>query len=185
MNRSVAILIGIVLVIGIAFAGMYNGLVRKQVAVDSAWAQVENVLQRRADLIPNLVSTVKGFAKHEKGILAKLAEARTQYAGAKSTDEKAKAGSVLEGAIGRILLIMENYPNLKANESFNKLMDELSGTENRIAVERMRYNEAVQNFNTTIRRVPYNFMAGFMGFTAKNFFEAAPEAKAAPKVSFE
>ena len=185
MNRTVAILIGIVLALGIAFVGMYNGLVQRQVAVDTAWAQVENVLQRRADLIPNLVSTVKGFAKHEKDILEKLAQARSQYAGARTVDDKIKAANAMEGSLARLMVIVENYPNLKANESFARLMDELAGTENRIAVERMRYNEAVQNFNTTIRRIPYNLLSGAMGFKAKTFFQAAPEARAVPKASFD
>lgn len=185
MNRTAAVILGIIVVAGIALAGMYNSLVRKDIAVTSAWAQVENVLQRRADLIPNLVSTVKGYAKHEKEVLKALADARAQYSGARSLDEKIKAGNAMESALARLLVIVENYPNLKANESFARLMDELSGTENRIAVERMRYNEAVQDFNTTIRRFPYNLLARAMGLAPKPFFEAAPEAKAVPKVSFE
>ena len=185
MNRTLAIILGAVLLIAIAFVGIYNRLVTMDVAVTTSWAQVENVLQRRADLIPNLVSTVKGFAKHEKDILDKLAEARTQYTGAKSPDEKMKAANQMEGALGRLMVIVENYPNLKANESFAKLMDELAGTENRIAVERMRYNQAVQDLNGAVRRVPYNIIAGPFGFKARNFFEAAPEAKAVPKVSFD
>ncbi len=185
MNKTLLIVLGAAILVGVTLAGMYNGLVRRDIAVTSAWAQVENVLQRRADLIPNLVSTVKGYAKHEKEILENLAQARTQYAGAKTQGEKIKAANALEGAIGRLLVIVENYPNLKANETFARLMDELSGTENRIAVERMRYNEAVQDFNTTIRRIPQNFIAGMMGFKARDFFQAAPEAKAVPKVDFE
>src|SRR5882762_8323334 len=136
MNKTIAVVLFIILAAGIELARLYNGLVRRQDAVDAAWSQVENVLQRRADLIPNLVSTVKGFAKHEKDILNRLAEARSQYAGARTVDEKIKASNAIEGAIGRLLVIVENYPNLKANETFAKLMDELAGTENRIAVER-------------------------------------------------
>lgn len=185
MNKKTAIIIGIVLFIVAAFAGMYNGLVRRDVAVTTAWAQVENVLQRRADLIPNLVSTVKGYAKHERAILKELADARTRYAGAHTQGEKMTAGNRLERAIGRLMVIVENYPNLKANETFSKLMDELAGTENRIAVERKRYNDAVQDLNTTLRRVPYVFFAGALGFKAKDFFEVVPEAKVVPKVNFE
>ena len=185
MSRKTVIILGVVIFAAAAAAGLYNGLVRRDIAVTTAWAQVENVLQRRADLIPNLVSTVKGYARHEKEIFVKLAEARTQYAGAKTQGEKIKAANLLEGAIGRLLVIVENYPNLKANETFSKLMDELAGTENRIPVARMRYNEAVKDLNTTLRRVPYVFFAGALGFKAKDFFEAAPEAKAVPKVSFE
>ena len=185
MSKKILIILGIVLFVLAAGAGLYNGLVRRDVAVTTAWAQVENVLQRRADLIPNLISTVKGYTKHEREILETLAEARTKYAGAQTPSEKMKASNALEGAIGRLLIIVENYPNLKANETFLKLMDELAGTENRIAVERKRYNDAVADLNTTLRRIPYVFFAERCGFKAKDFFEAAPEAKAVPKVSFE
>ena len=183
-NKRAAILIAIVLIVfGLLFS-TYNGLVTRDVAVAGAWSQVENVLQRRADLIPNLVSSVKGYVKHESEVLESLAKARTQYAGARSFDEKTKAANQMEGALSRLMVIVENYPVLKANESFNKLMDELAGTENRIAVERMAYNEAVRDFNTTIRRVPANFIAGPFGFKEKPFFEAEAGAKAVPKVDF-
>jgi LemA protein len=187
MKKSTATAVGIIgiALLGLILAvGMYNGLVRKDVAVSTAWAQVENVLQRRADLIPNLVSSVKGYVTHERGVLDDLAEARTRYAGAATIDAKIKAAGEMEGALGRLLVVVENYPNLKASETFLKLMDELSGTENRIAVERKRYNEAVQDFNTTIRRIPYNFMAGIAGFSSKPFFEAQPAARNVPKVDF-
>lgn len=173
-----------VLVLGAIGVQSYNGLVQKDIAVTSAWSQVENVLQRRADLIPNLVSTVKGFAKHEKEILDNLAAARAQYTGARSPDEKMKASGAMEGALARLLVVVENYPNLKANESFAKLIDELSGTENRITVERMRYNEAVKTYNTAIRVFPGRIFAGIFNFGPKEFFEAAPEAQAVPKVDF-
>ncbi len=177
-------LIGFLILAGGSAVQIYNGLVQKNIAVDGAWSQVENVLQRRADLIPNLVSTVKGFAKHEKSILDNLAAARAQYAGARSADEKMKASGAVESALARLLVIVENYPNLKANETFARLMDELSGTENRIAVERMRYNEAVKDLNTSIRIFPGNILAKLFGFAPRNFFEAAPEAQAVPKVDF-
>ncbi len=186
MNKTIAIILGALIGFGVLFASLYNSLVSRDVAVTSAWAQVENVLQRRLDLIPNLVSTVKGYAKHEKDIFEKLAEARAQYAGAKSVDEKIKATNALEGAIGRLLVIVENYPNLKANETFARLMDELSGSENRIAIERMRYNDTVRDLNTALRKFPYNLVAGFSGkFKEKQFFEAVPEASSVPKVDFE
>ncbi len=185
MNKTLAVILGVVLLVAIAFGGMYNRLVSLDVGVTTAWAQVENVLQRRADLIPNLVSTVKGFARHEKDILTKLAEARTQYAGARTPDEKMKAANAMEGPLARLMVIVENYPKLKANETFGTPMYEDSGTHHRIAVERMRYNDAVQAFNTTIQRIPYNIVAGFKGYKPKTFFEAAPEAKAVPKVSFD
>jgi LemA protein len=184
-NKKSAVIIGIVLLIFISIAGAYNGLVKRDIAVSTAWAQVENVLQRRADLIPNLVSSVKGYVRHERQVLDNLAKARTEYAGAKSPEEKMKAAGAMEGALSRLLVIVENYPNLKANETFARLMDELSGTENRIAVERKRYNEAVQDLNTALRRVPYVFFAGSLGFKPKLFFEAEAGAKAVPKVNFE
>ncbi len=175
---------GFAVIAGASMVRMYNGLVQKKIAIDGAWSQVENVLQRRSDLIPNLVSTVKGFAKHEKDIMNNLAAARSQYAGAKSVDEKMKASNAMEGALARLLVIVENYPSLKANENFSKLMDELSGTENRIAVERMRFNEAVKIYNTDIQIFPGNIVARVFKFGARTFFEVAPEAKAVPKVDF-
>ncbi|HCJ67537.1 MAG TPA: LemA family protein [Elusimicrobia bacterium] len=184
MKRNWLIALGVVILVVLLLVGMYNGLVKRDVAVTTAWSQVENVLQRRADLIPNLVSSVKGYVKHEKEVLKNLADARTQYSAAKTTDEKIKAAGQMGDALSRLLVIVENYPNLKANETFNRLMDELAGTENRIAVERKRYNEAVQDLNTTIRRIPYNFIASVFGFKAKPFFEAEKEAKAVPKVDF-
>ena len=179
------IIIGVVLAFAALLMGMYNGMVQRDVQVSTSWAQVENVLQRRADLIPNLVNSVKGFAKHEKDILNNLANARAQYSGAKTVPEKIEASNRMESALARLMVIVENYPNLKANETFARLMDELSGTENRIAVERKRYNEAVQDFNTAVRRFPSNLIASVFGFKAKPFFEAAPEARTVPKVDFE
>ncbi|MBI5573724.1 MAG: LemA family protein [Elusimicrobia bacterium] len=183
--KGLIVAVVVLILVVVIPVGMYNGLVRRDVAVTTAWSQVENVLQRRADLIPNLVSSVKGYMKHEKEILDNLAKARTQYTGAKTFNEKLKAGALMEGALARLLVIVENYPNLKANETFNRLMDELAGTENRIAVERKRYNESVQDLNTTIRRVPYNLIANQFNFKAKPFFEAESGAKAVPKVDFE
>ena len=183
-KKIVFVILGIVLLLAMGAVRAYNRLVNLDVGVSSAWAQVENVLQRRADLIPNLVSTVKGYAKHEKEILESLAEARSQYAGAKSIGEKMKASQTMEGALSRLLVIVENYPNLKANETFSRLMDELAGTENRIAVERKRYNESVQELNTALRKIPYNFFAGMFGFKEKPFFEAEAGSKTVPKVQF-
>lgn len=179
------IIIGAIFLLVLVTIGMYNGLVRRDVAVSTAWSQVENVLQRRSDLIPNLVSTVKGYVKHEGEVFNTLAKARSQYAGAKTIDEKMKASGEMGSALARLMVIVENYPNLKANESFSRLMDELSGTENRIAVERKRYNEAVQDYNLSVRKVPQRFIAGAFGFTQKSFFEAEPGAKSVPKVDFE
>ena len=185
MGKIFGVLAGGAILLAVILGGFYNSLVQKDVGVDQAWAQVENVLQRRSDLIPNLVATVKGYAKHEREVLDGLARARTQYAGAHGPSEKMAAAQEMGGYLSRLLVIVENYPNLKANENFNRLMDELSGTENRISVERMRYNEAVGAFNGAIRRVPGNLFAGVMGFKARPFFEADQAARTVPKVEFE
>lgn len=187
MNKGLVFLIVIIVIAGIcvlSYFGIYNSFVKKEVTVSEAWAQVENVLQRRSDLIPNLVLTVKGYAKHEKEILDNLAKARASYAGAKTIDEKMKAGHEMGNLISRLMVIVENYPNLKANETFIRLMDELAGTENRISIERMKYNAAVSDFNVTIRSIPYNFVANKMGLTPKPFFEAEKGKKEVPTVDF-
>jgi LemA protein len=162
----------------------YNKFVSQEEAIKAQWAQVENQLQRRNDLIPNLVETVKGYASHEEGVFKEIAESRSRLLGAKSPDETIAAANQQSGALGRLLLIAENYPNLKANEQFNGLMDELSGTENRIAVERMRYNERVQEYQTAKRQFPSNITAKLFGFKEYPFFAAPAEAKQVPKVNF-
>ena len=172
------------LIAGGSLVGIYNRLVGQNEEVNKAWAQVQNVLQRRADLIPNLVETVKGYASHEKQVFESVAEARSRLAGAASPREAAAANAGLTSALGRLLAIAENYPTLKANENFIRLQDELAGTENRIAVERMRYNEAVRAFNTMIKRFPAKFLAGLFGFGPREYFEAEEGAKEVPKVKF-
>ena len=162
----------------------YNRFVSQEVAIKAQWAQVENQLQRRNDLIPNLVETVKGYAAHEEGVFKDIADSRSRLLAAKSPEETMAAANQQTGALGRLLAISENYPQLKANEQFNRLMDELSGTENRIAVERMRYNQLVQQYNTSRRQFPANITAKLFGFKEYPFFEAAPEAKQVPKVTF-
>ncbi len=188
MKTGMKVLLAIVilaLIIGGMIGSSYNRLVALDTAITGSWAQVENVLQRRNDLIPNLVNTVKGYAKHEKAVFDDVADARAKLAGAKSINEKVNAYSQLDGAISRLLAISENYPQLKANESFEKLMDELAGTENRIAVERKRYNEIVQEYNTTVRSFPGNIIAGMTGFKVKDvYFKAEEKAKEVPKVNF-
>jgi LemA protein len=174
----------LVLVIGCSVVGRYNRLVTLSETVDASWAQVENVLQRRADLIPNLVETVKGYAAHEREVFEQVAEARSRLAGAASPAEAARANEGLTSALGRLLAIAEAYPELKANENFARLQDELAGTENRIAVERRRYNETVRSFNTTIQRFPDRLVAGLLGFTQREYFEAAEGAREVPKVEF-
>ena len=174
----------IVLVVGGWLAGRYNGMVRQNEQINNAWAQVKVVLQRRLDLIPNLVETVKGYAAHEKEIFENVAEARSKLAGATTPQEAAAANAGLTSALGRLLAIAENYPNLKANENFMRLQDELAGTENRIAVERRAYNETVRAFNAMIKTFPNNFIAGMFGFQPREYFDADEGAKEAPKVKF-
>jgi LemA protein len=162
----------------------YNKFVSQEEAVKAQWAQVENQLQRRNDLIPNLVETVKGYATHEESVLKEIADSRSRLLAAKSPEESIAAANQQTSALGRLLAVVENYPNLKANEQFNRLMDELSGTENRIAVERMRYNERVQEYNTSRRQFPANVTAKLFGFKEHPFFTAPEEAKQVPKVNF-
>lgn len=166
------------------FAGNYNTFVRLDQAVKSAWAQVENQLQRRFDLIPNLVETVKGYAKQEKDVLIEVTNARARVGGAGNVPDKIAANNELSGALSRLLLVVEKYPDLKSNQNFLHLQDELAGTENRIAVERMRYNEAVKTYNQAIKSFPANLLAGMFGFKEGAFFDAPKEAKVAPKVQF-
>jgi LemA protein len=162
----------------------YNKFVGQEEAVKAQWAQVENQLQRRNDLIPNLVETVKGYAQHEEGVFKEIADARSRLLAAKSPEETIAAANQQTSALGRLLAIAENYPQIRANEQFNRLMDELSGTENRIAVERMRYNEKVQEYNTSRRQFPANVTAKLFGFKEYPFFQAPPDAKTVPKVTF-
>jgi LemA protein len=162
----------------------YNKFVGQEEAIKAQWAQVENQLQRRNDLIPNLVETVKGYASHEEGVFKDIADSRAKLLAAKSPEETIQAANQQTSALGRLLAVVENYPNLKANEQFNRLMDELSGTENRIAVERMRYNQRVQEYDTARRQFPANITAKMFGFKEYPFFQAPPEAKQVPKVNF-
>ena len=162
----------------------YNKFVSQEEAVKAQWAQVQNQLQRRNDLIPNLVETVKGYAQHEQGVFKDVADARAQLLNAKSPEESIAAANRQSSALGRLLAVVENYPQLKANEQFNRLMDELAGTENRLAVERMRYNERVQEYNTSRRPFPAYLTAKVFGFKEYPFFEAPAEAKQVPKVNF-
>jgi len=185
MGKKILIVAGIVVAL-LLFQGVsvYNGIIRKDVAVNEKWGQVQNVLQRRADLIPNLVQTVKGYAAHEKEVFEYVAAARAKLAGARTPEDTMKANAEVSSALSRLLLVVENYPLLKADQTFLRLMDELAGAENRIAVERMRYNEAIGTFNTAIRVFPANIIAGIGGFGAKPFFEAETKAKEVPKVEF-
>jgi len=167
------------------FVSVRNDLVVKREAVTAAWSAVDVALQRRADLIPNLVNTVKGFAAHETEVFKNIADARAALGGARTPAEKIQANEQLSGALGRLLVITENYPQLRSNENFLRLQDELAGTENRIAVERRKYNEAVQTYNTSIGLFPENIVASMSGFTRNYaYFKTEPDARQAPKVQF-
>jgi LemA protein len=163
----------------------YNRFVGQEEAIKAQWAQVENQLQRRNDLIPNLVETVKGYATHEEAVYKDIADARSRLLSAKSPEETIQAANQQTSALGRLLAVVESYPQLKANEQFNRLMDELSGTENRLAVERMRYNDRIQEYNTSRRQFPANLTAKMFGFKEYPFFQAPVEAKQVPKVNFK
>ncbi|MDO8721562.1 MAG: LemA family protein [Syntrophales bacterium] len=183
------IIAGVVIVIVIfslysLFKGSYNKFVSLDEAVKSSWAQVENQLQRRFDLIPNLVETVKGYAKQEKDVLVEVTNARAKVGGAGNVPDKIAANNQLSGALSRLLIVVERYPDLKSNQNFMRLQDELAGTENRVAVERRRYNEVVQTYNVAVRSFPGNIVAGIFGFAKAPFFEAPATAKAAPQVKF-
>lgn len=182
---AIVVLAGAALLVGVVAVGQYNGLVQAREHVDASWAQVENVLQRRADLIPNLVETVQGFAAQEREVFTEIADARSRLIGARGPEEAAQANQSLDSALGRLLVISERYPELRSNQNFIRLQDELAGTENRIAVERMRYNQAVRQYNASIRTFPRNLFAGAFGFQAREYFEAAEGAQEVPRVEFE
>jgi LemA protein len=187
--KALLIILGIVVVLAILFGGQFigirNDLVTQRESIAGAWAQVDNVLQRRADLIPNLVETVKGFAKQEQAVIQSITDARAALMGARTPQERIAANNQLEGALSRLLVVVENYPQLKSNENFLRLQDELAGTENRIAVERRKYNEAVQRYNTTIELFPNNMVAALSGFQRNDaYFKTDPGARTAPKVAF-
>jgi LemA protein len=183
------IAIVVIIILVLIFFSMYistkNTLVQKNEQVKESWSQVDVVLQRRADLIPNLVETVKAFASHETEVFTAIANARSALLGAKSPQEKIAANNSLDGAIGRLLAISENYPQLRSNENFLRLQDELAGTENRIAVERRKYNETLRDYNTYVQQFPASFFAGFAGFKPNNaYFQAEEGSRTVPKVNF-
>ena len=179
------VLVLLALLVGGQFVGVRNDLVVQKNAIDGAFAQVDVVLQRRADLIPNLVETVKGFASQEKEVIASVANARAALGGARTPQEKITANGQLDGALSRLLVVVENYPQLKSDANFIRLQDELAGTENRIAVERRKYNEAVQKYNTSIELFPNNIAASIFGFQRNDaYFKTDPASRQAPKVDF-
>ncbi|MEN9560848.1 MAG: hypothetical protein RIQ56_121 [Candidatus Parcubacteria bacterium] len=176
--------VGIFVLAALFIGSKYNSFVRQNESVTTQWAQVESQYQRRLDLIPNLVSSVQGIMKQEQTIFTALAEARTRYAGAKTTDEKAAAATQVESALARLLVVMENYPQLRSADTVQSLMAELSGTENRVSVERMRFNEIVRDYNVAVKVFPGSIIAQLFGFTPKTPFEAQSGAENAPKVNF-
>src|ERR1700740_2194247 len=181
-----AVLIIIALLFGSSFVSRRNQMAIKREAVNAAWSQVDVVLQRRADLIPNLVATVKGFAVHEEQVFSEIAQARSALIGARTPADKIAANGALDSALSRLLVIVENYPQLKSNVNFLRLQDELAGTENRIAVERRRYNDVVQDYNTYIALFPNSLVASFGGFTRNDaYFKTAEGARTGPKVNFD
>lgn len=192
---AVGVVLGIVVILGLALAGSYNSLVSLSQEVDKQWAQVQNVYQRRADLVPNLVSTVSGAANFEKSTLVEVTQARASVAGGGASSAKAptdpaqlqafeQAQGQLTSALSRLLVVVERYPDLKANQNFRDLQAQLEGTENRIAVERGRFNEVVQSYNTTVKQFPTVFIAGFFGFAPKPYFTASAGAEKPPQVQF-
>jgi len=194
MKKGLLIALGIILLLGFMFTGRYNSLVTLRESVDEKWAQVENVYQRRLDLIPNLIATVKGYAAHEKQTLTDVIEARNKAlqtkidVGSLNDEAKfeafAKAQDKLSSVLSRLMVVVERYPDLKASQNFLALQSQLEGTENRIAVERKRYNETVRGYNTTIKKFPTNMMASAFGFSKVTYFKSAPEAATVPKVQF-
>lgn len=179
-----AVIIVLIFILFSSIKGIYNSFVTLDEGVNNSWAQVETVLQRRFDLIPNLVSTVKGYASHEKEVLTEVTKARASVGGATTINDKIQANNQLTSALSRLLVVVEKYPDLKANQNFIRLQDELAGTENRIAVERRRYNDTVKTYNQKIRIFPNNMFAGMFGFEKRAYFEAPKEAQGAPKVEF-
>lgn len=181
------VLVGLLLLVGIGLAGSFverrNTMVQQKEAIEAAWAQVDTVIQRRADLVPNLVETVKGFAAQEREVFSNIAEARARLGGAQTPSDRIAANDMLSSALSRLLVVVENYPELRSNQNFIRLQDELAGTENRIAVERRKYNETVQQYNTYIQLFPNNLVAGMSGFEREDaYFRTTEEARQAPPV---
>jgi LemA protein len=187
-GKTLLVVLGVtaffVLILVIWFIGTYNSLVFADQDVNAKWSQVENQYQRRSDLIPNLVETVKGYAKHESTTFEEVTQARSRWTGAKSTDEKMKAAGEMDSALSRLMVVVEAYPDLKASTGYTTLQAQLEGTENRISTERMRYNDAVRDYNVNIKRIPTSIVADIYGYKNKPFFEADKGTEIAPKVNF-
>jgi len=185
MKQTLIILLVLALLIGAFLWSSYNSLVTTNEAVENQWAQVESQYQRRFDLIPNLVESVKGAMSQEQKVFGDIAEARTRYSGASNADAKAEAATELEGALGRLLVIMENYPQLKSLDTVQTLMAQLEGTENRISVERSRYNDSVKTYNLKIKTIPTTWIASTYGFSERSYFEAVSGSEVAPRVDLQ
>jgi len=180
----VGVIAVLLMMVGGCLVGNYNRLVTSKEAVDQRWAQVNNQLQRRNDLIGNLTETVKGTATQEQEVFGQIANARAQMAGARTPEQGIEAGRAMDSALGRLLVVVENYPQLRSNEAFMQLMDELAGTENRLATERMRYNEQVQAFNVQVKRFPTNLYATMFNFKEATYYQVPEGARQVPKVDF-
>lgn len=178
-------MVAIVVVLALYVGGVYNGLVKLSEAINGQWAQVETQYQRRFDLIPNLVNATKGILTQEQKVFSDIAAARTQYTGAKTVQEKVTAANQVESAFGRLLAIVENYPLLRSSETIQTLMVQLEGTENRVSVERGRFNDQVRDYNTTVKRFPSNLVAGIFGFDEREYFESQEGTENAPKVDLQ
>lgn len=184
MKKSTIIIIAVAVIV-LGYVGLtYNRLITSSEGVDTQWAQVESQYQRRFDLIPNLVASVQGAMKQEQAVFLAIAEARTRYSGATTPSDKAAAASEVESAFARLLVVMENYPQLQSSQAVQTLMAQIEGTENRVSVERMRYNDAVRAYNVLTKRIPSSLVASLTGFDAKAYFQSAEEAATAPKVEF-
>lgn len=183
-GKSILIIIGLIVVLAFMFGGTYNKLATLDESVDGSWAQVENQLKRRADLIPNLINTVKGYASHEEEVLTEITKARAGIDSARTPQEFAQADAALGTALNNLNIVVENYPDLKASQLFADLQAELASTENKISTERMRYNDVVKDYNTTIRRFPTNVMAGIFNFDNRQYFEVNQADAEVPKVEF-
>ncbi len=184
MNKSWWVALAVVAVIVIYAWSGYNSFVKQNEAIDGQWAQVETQYQRRFDLIPSLVESVKGAMKQEQEVFGKLADARSRYAGAGNAEQKAQAAGEVESALSRLLVVMENYPQLKSVEAVQTFMSQLEGSENRVSVERGRYNDSVKVFNASVKTFPNNVLAGVFGFGARTYFEAEAGSEKAPEVKF-
>ncbi len=187
MKKSSIILIAVIAIIALivlSLIGTYNGLVSKKETVTNQMSNLDVMLQRRADLIPNLVNTVKGYTEHENEVIDKITKSRENLLGAKSLDEKQKANDELTDSLNALMVVVENYPDLKSSQNFINLQDELAGTENRISTARRDYNDAVKNYNSSIKRFPNNILAGMFGFNEEHYFEANVKAQEVPSVNF-